>query len=463
MSSLCRRAFRLRVAERSAARAAAPAALLLAVAALVASCDASARRSPALPLCEGCNVVVISLDTLRADHVGAYGYDRATTPNVDRLAHGSVVFENAISQSAWTRPAHASMLTGLYPAEHGILSVSRGLALAPDLPTLAGTLSDHGYATAAFTGGGNMSAHFGFDVGFDTYVSPGRRLTDALDDIESWLHTRDEAPFFLFVHAFDPHRPYKSDPVDRAALGISGRKVTGGVQRACRTAGSRADLVPFVDEYDAAIRHGDRAVGRLLELVERGAFRRRTIVVFTSDHGEEFFDHGDCFHIQTLYREITHVPLIVKVPGVKPRRISEVVPASVAIAPTVLELVGVGPRRGQGPSLVSVIEGRRQAGFEYVVSETAIRYRNRVIGRVRALTGQRDKLVHWVAENRTEYFDLMRDPFERDPLASPARSRTLLRHLDLWLAAHPPRPSAVLARPLPVALRRELRALGYVD
>lgn len=437
--------------------------VLLAMTAIVAGCDASARRSPALALCEGCNVVVISLDTLRADHVGTYGYNRPTTPNVDRLARESVVFENAISQSAWTRPAHASMLTGLYPAEHGILSVSRGLALAPDLPTLAGSLADHGYVTAAFTGGGNMSAHFGFDVGFDTYRSPGRRLADALDDIESWLDMRDDAPFFLFVHAFDPHRPHKSDPVDRAALGLSERKPTGGVQRACRNARSKADLAPFVAEYDAAIRHGDRAVGRLLELVERAASPRRTLVVFTSDHGEEFFDHGDCFHIQTLYREITHVPLIVRVPGVEPRRVSEIVPASVSIAPTVLDLVGVGSRRGQGPSLVSAIEGRRRPGFEYVVSETAIRYRNRVIGRVRALTGQQDKLVHWVAENRTEYFDLVRDPFEREPLVSPTRSRALLRHLDLWLASHPPRPSAVLARPLPVALKRELRALGYVD
>jgi arylsulfatase A-like enzyme len=201
----------------------------------------------------------------------------------------------------------------------------------------------------------------------------------------------------------------------------------------------------------------------LLALLERMQSPRRTVIVLTSDHGEEFFDHGDCFHIQTLYREIVHVPLIVHVPGVPPRRVPEIVPASVSIAPTVLDLLGVGPRRREGPSLASVVEGRKRPGFEYVVSETAIRYRSRVLGRVRALTGERDKLIHWVAENRTEYFDRLADPLERRPLASPARSRALLHHLDLWLAAHPPRPDVVLARPLSIALKRELRLMGYVD
>ena len=435
----------------------------VAFAVVTAGCDAVARRSPALPLCEGCNVVLISLDTLRADHVGAYGYPRPTTPNIDRLAARSVLFEDAISQSAWTRPAHASMLTGLYPAEHGILSVARGLALARDKPTLATQLARAGYATAAFTGGGNMSAHFNFDIGFDEYSSPGRRVVDSLDEIERWLDERGREPFFLFVHGFDPHRPYRSDPEDREALGITAPKPAKGMQHACRDARAMSDLAPFVDEYDAAIRRGDRAVGRLLAMLERLESPRRTIVVLTSDHGEEFFDHGDCFHIQTLYREIVHVPLIVHVPGVPSRRVAEIVPASVAIAPTVLDLVGVGPRRRDGPSLAGIVEGRRRPGFEYVVSETAIRYRSKVVGRVRALTGEHDKLIHWVAENRTEYFDRARDPLERHALASPARSRALLHHLDLWLAAHPPRPEVVLARPLPVALKRELRAMGYVD
>ena len=434
------------------------------VVAMLAGCDASsARRAPALPLCAGCNVVVVSLDTLRADHLGAYGYSRPTSPNIDALAAESVVFDQAISQSAWTRPAHASMLTGLYPAEHGIVSVARGLALAPDLPTLATILAEHGYATAAFTGGGNMSAHFGFDSGFAIYRSPGRRLADSLGEIDRWLEARGDEPYFLFVHAFDPHRPYKSEAEDRAALDVSDRRPTVPMPRACRAARSAADLALFVDEYDAAIRHGDRAVGKLLALVRRASGARPTIIVFTSDHGEEFFDHGDCFHIRTLYHEIVHVPLIIHVPSVDPRRVREIVPASVAIAPTVLDLVGVGPRKRDGPSLARILEGSKPPGFEYVVSETAIRYRNRVVGRVRALTGERDKLIHWVAENRTEYFDLAADPDERQALPSAARSRALLRHLDLWLTAHPPRPEAVVSRPLPAALKRELRALGYVE
>ena len=446
-------------------RVASRALAVLLVVASVGSCDAFARRGPLRPPCADCNVVLISLDTLRADHVGAYGYSRPTTPNIDALAARSIVFEQAVSQSAWTRPAHASMLTGLYPAEHGIVSIARGLALAPSVPTLATALAAHGYATAAFTGGGNMSAHFGFDSGFEIYRSPGRRLNDSLPGIARWLGERDERPYFLFVHAFDPHRPYKSEPVDRAALGLTAARPGIPMPRACRAARSTADLDAFVDEYDAAIRHGDRALGKLLALLERTATRRPTMLVFTSDHGEEFFDHGDCFHIRTLYREIVHVPLIIRLPGALPRRVRELVPASVAIAPTVLELVGAGPRSRWGASLAGVLEGRERSVAEYVVSETAIRYRNRVVGRVQALTSERDKLIQWVAEERSEYFDLARDPFEREPLEDSAapRSQMARLRLDSWLEAHPRQTGAVVPRPLPAELKRELRRLGYVD
>jgi arylsulfatase A-like enzyme len=437
-------------------------AVLLVVASL-GSCDVFARRGPLRPPCADCNVVLISLDTLRADHIGAYGYARPTTPNIDALAAQSVVFEQAVSQSAWTRPAHASMLSGLYPAEHGIVSIARGLALSPTVPTLATTLAEHGYATAAFTGGGNMSAHFGFDNGFEIYRSPGRRLVDSLPEIERWLAVRDERPFFLFVHAFDPHRPYKSEAVDRAALGLGAVRPGIPMPRACRAARAAEDLTAFVDEYDAAIRHGDRALGRLLALLDRTRSRRPTLLVFTSDHGEEFFDHGDCFHIRTLYREIVHVPLIIRLPGTLPRRVRELVPASVSVAPTILELVGASMRPRAGLSLAPLLEGRRRSVTDYVVSETAIRYRNRMVGRVRALTSEREKLIEWVAERRSEYFDLVRDPLERDPLAETRSSDAALARLDAWAAAHPQRPGAAVPRPLPAELKRELRALGYVD
>jgi arylsulfatase A-like enzyme len=436
--------------------------VVLAAALLAAGCDARAKRLPS-DLCLRCNVVLVSFDTLRADHVGFHGYRRATTPNLDRFAGRAVVFENAISQSAWTRPSHASMFTGLYPSEHGLVAVERNVALDPGLPMLASVLRANGYATAAFTGGGNMSAHFGFDAGFDIYRSPGRRMVDGLGDVEAWLDTVGNRPFFLFVHGYDAHRPYRSTAEDRAALGIAATPPTLGINRVCRKGHGPADVAPYVDEYDAAIHHGDRAVGRLLESLARRGRMDDTVVVITSDHGEEFLEHGACFHIRSLYREAVHVPLVYYVPGVEPGRVSRLVPASVSVAPTILDLVGVGKRLREGPSLAPFIDGRRVPAFDYVVSETAIRYRGRRYGYVRALTGERDKVIRWTLEQRDEYYDLTTDPGETHPLRDGAKARPLLRHLDLWLAGHPPRDAVVAAARMPAQLREDLRALGYVE
>lgn len=435
---------------------------VLGVALLGSGCDATARRVRT-DLCLRCNVVLISFDTLRADHAGFHGYRRPTTPNLDRLARRAVVFDNAISQSAWTRPAHASMFTGLYPSEHGLVAVDRNVALDPALPMLASVLRANGYATAAFTGGGNMSAHFGFDAGFDTYRSPGRRLADGLDDVDAWLDTVGDRPFFLFVHGYDAHRPYKSTAEDRAAVAIAETPPTVGINLACRTGRSPADVAPYVDEYDAAIHHGDRAVGRLLASLVRRGRMDDTVVVVTSDHGEEFLEHRACFHIRSLYREILHVPLVYSVPGLEPRRVSSLVPASVSVAPTILDVVGVAKRLREGPSLAPFLDGRKTPDFDYVVSETAIRYRGRRYGHVRSLTGEREKLIRWTLEQRHEYFDLTSDPGEARPERNAARARPLLRHLDLWLAAHPPRDAVVSAARMPAALRDDLRALGYVE
>jgi len=429
---------------------------------LSGGCDATARRVRS-DACLRCNVVLVSFDTLRADHVGFHGYRRPTTPNLDDLAGRAIVFERATSQSAWTRPAHASMFTGLYPSEHGLVAVDRNVALDRRQATLASVLRANGYETAAFTGGGNMSAHFGFDAGFDVYRSPGRRLADGLSEIEGWLDSVGDRPFFLLVHGYDAHRPYRSAPEDRAAIGIGPTPPAVGINRACREARTPADLAPWIDEYDAAIHRGDRAIGRLLDMLARRGHVDDTVVVVTSDHGEEFLEHGACFHIRSLYREIIHVPLLYYVPGMAPRRVAQPVPASVSVAPTVLDIVGVGKRLREGPSLAPFLDGRRTPEFDYIVSETAIRYRGRRFGYVRALTGEQDKLIRWELEQRHEYFDLTKDPGESRPERGAVRARSLSRHLDLWLAAHPPRGVVVPAKAMPSRLREELRALGYVE
>ncbi len=414
------------------------------------------------PLCPGCNVVVISLDTLRADRTGVYTAGLPTTPALERMASGSVVFERAISQSAWTRPAHASMFTGLYPSEHGIVAMSERRRLHPELPTLASALGRAGYRRAAFTGGANMAAEFGFDSGFEVYRSDGRRLEDNLGSALAWISAADERPFFLFLHGFDPHRPYRSEPADRRALGLPGQR-TRGLKQACQSGRAPDNLDRHLAEYDAAVHRGDRSLGRFLAGLDELGHGSDTVVVFTSDHGEEFFEHGRCFHIRTLYREVVEVPLVIRVPGLEPRRVPAPVPASVAVAPTVLGVVGA-PRHGvAGPSLVDALMGKGWDG-RFVVSETSSRLaKGRDSGHVRAATRADDKIVRWLSAQRSEYFDLSTDRAENRALEPGRRGRALESALDAWVEQHGPRLEAPAHGPLPDRLARKLRALGYVD
>src|SRR5262245_44214021 len=171
---------------------------------------AGSRAADVWQPCRDCNVVLISLDTLRADHVSFLGYDRKTTPNLDALAARSIVFEDAISQSAWTRPVHTSMLTGLYPAEHGVVSQQDQVMLSRRLPRLATVLASHGYETAAFTGGVYLSRQYGYKQGFHLFRSNGRLLRDNGQQVRGWIMLNRDKPFFLFYHGYDCHSPYPS-------------------------------------------------------------------------------------------------------------------------------------------------------------------------------------------------------------------------------------------------------------
>jgi arylsulfatase A-like enzyme len=410
--------------------------------------------------CPDCNVVLISVDTLRADHVGAYGYPRPTTPNIDALAARSVVFENAISQSSWTRPAHLSMLTGLHPNEHGVLALKDRAPLADDIPTLASVLFTHGYRTAGFTGGVNVSATFGFDRGFETYRSNGKYFRDNLEETKYWLDRHAGEKFFLFWHGYDPHTPYLSDAIDRAAMATPARPEIG-LRRACRAKRFHDVVVRYVDEYDAAVRRADRYVGKLLAELDARSLLERTVVIVTSDHGEEFREHGRCFHLSTLYREVLHVPLLVSGPGLAPRRIPRSVPASVSIAPTILHILGATNSPLPGPSLASALAGGDVAGAE-IVSETSRDPSVGGEGHLRALTTEDGKLVHSITRNEYAAFDRRNDPEERDAIATGALVDALRSRLDAWLLDHPSCSSAAARREAADEdLDAQLRALGY--
>jgi arylsulfatase A-like enzyme len=408
-----------------------------ALAALLPAWSGGCSRPPAPPPCPDCNIVLISVDTLRADHVGAYGYGRPVTPNIDALAQRGVLFENAIAQSSWTRPAHMSIFTGLHPREHGFVSIRDVRTLESEVPTLASVLKDHGWATAAFTGGINMAASFGFGSGFEVYRHNGRSFRDNFEDARFWLDRHQHGKFFLFYHGYDAHTPYRGDPIDRSALGLA-KQPRASMKKACGKRRPSRLMTAYVNEYDAAVRRADRYVGKFLAELERRGLAGRTIVVLLSDHGEEFLEHGRCFHISTLYREVLHVPLIVAAPGYAPRRVPGLVPASVSIAPTVMDLVGIAAHPFPGPSLAGTAAGLEPYSGG-VASETEKARPNGGDGPVRSLTTDQEKLIAFAATGTTALYDVRDDPGEQHPIGRAATSAALERELNHFSDSHPAR------------------------
>lgn len=445
-------------------------------------------------LCADCNVVLISMDTVRADRLGVYGHNLPTSPNVDRLAASSFVFENAISQSAWTLPAHGSMMTGLYPSRLGVTEypAKRGL---PKVRTLADEFHRAGYATAAFTGGGFVAAHFGFNRGFDVYSSDGRRFEHNIDEALSWLRQNQQRRFFLFLHGYDAHRPYFSRPEDKKAVGLTGQR--NAEQRKFCTKGNREkpdDIDEISRYYDASIRHGDATVGRFLDEIETLGLAGRTVVLVTSDHGEEFFEHGNCDHVRFLYREIVGVPYILYVPALAstPRRVADVVPASISVARTLLEIAGILTDL-PGVSLAPILRGEPSPTRTAFSETDSIPGSNGSRGATTAMTNAKHRLISYLDEGTDEGYDVVTDRAERIVLPESHPVYQLRSTLRAWAralvrgdsrtwrqaveaaggepaakdgppnAASPPTDDAADDGELPPAIRKQLESLGYLD
>ncbi len=442
-------------------------------AAVCLATGACSKRERLPAACSDCNVVLISMDTVRADHLGVYGHTRATSPNVDRFAEHAAVFENAISQSAWTLPAHASMMTGLYPGRLGVSHYPAKRSI-PKVPMLAEQFRSAGYATGAFTGGGFVAAHFGFSRGFDVYSSDGRRFEHNMEAALAWLKQNRERRFFLFLHGYDAHRPYFSRPDDKASIGLTGKRNAerrGFCVKANRSRPPDLDVV--LQYYDASIRHGDLEVGRFLNALEALELSGRTVVLITSDHGEEFFEHGNCDHVRFLYLEVVNVPFLLRVPGHPSggKRVAEIVPASISVGRTLLELVGIDASDFPGPSLMPLLRGE-VSPFESVYSETdsipgVLGSRGATIAR----TTSRHKLIAYLDEKKEEGYDVVTDVAEQHALPDADPVYQQRDDLSAWKKSvvpieAPPRKSARKARPaeeLPSEIQKQLESLGYLE
>jgi arylsulfatase A-like enzyme len=457
------------------------AAALLSLLFLPGSASAAPERS----------VILIVVDALRPDHLGAYGYGRNTSPNIDKLAKSGSLFHEAISQSNWTLPALGSIMTGLYPSVHGahrfpdlrsfMISLEKkeeyesgsGGRLDDSNLTLAEVLRARGYVTGGFVSGAICRSEFGFGQGFDSYLNFGGNLEELNKKVFPWLEGLRGKKFFLYLHAPDVHDPYETTPrFDRLwdpdyRGKIDGRRATlNAITRGELTVSPR-DLEHLIALYDGGISYTDEQLGRFFKKLERLGLAENAIIVLTSDHGEMFMEHGRITHGRTLYDPVIKVPLIVKIPGKKttPRVSAQV--RSIDIFPTILDLLGLPAAEGvQGVSLLPLLEGRPMSELVAYVESGA-----RFIAKDREGVGVRTlkwKYIHRFDGKPAELYDLERDPGEKLNLAQeqPAVTDQFRRYYESWdqaVTALGRRGSGDGYPALSEDVKKELRRLGYLQ
>ena len=423
------------------------------------------------------HVLIFLVDTLRADHLGSYGYHRPTSPNIDRFAESAVLFENAVAQSSWTRPTTASVLTGLYPHHHG--ARSRNDRLGEDVPYLPEILQSLGYRALGVTTNSIVGPAFGFRRGFShhkhfaewdgrpgMYVPAWRAVNATLE----WLERIEPGDsFFVYLHVSDPHHPYHPPPAQREQFAPGAPPTPAGTNLATAPDPVKAR---YVDLYDGEIAHVDEQFGRLLDALDERGFLDDTLVVFVSDHGEEFLDHGHYGHGSSLYQEQIHVPLIIRMP----RRLrAETQPPTVAtqvqqidIVPTILEAIGHSDLiETDGRSLLALMRSATgQAAHNLAISD--LRSDGEGVDVVLLeLADSRRKLIDYGSATfgaAHQLFDTAADPGEvRNLRDKQAHWAGYLRAVGRLQYAASGAVTAGVEPDLPPEQRKALEALGYLD
>jgi arylsulfatase A-like enzyme len=310
------------------------------------------------------NLILISIDTLRADHLGAYGYPRDTSPTLDGLAARGVRFETVIAESCWTLPSHVTLFTGLPPSFHGVTKPHH--KLPQRLTTLAEVLQQRGYHTFGVTGGVFLRPSFAIAQGFERYHLRPLEFPAALSlALRVLAKLGPGEPFFWFIHTYDVHCPY--DPPPQYAKMFDSRPPEDQLDTRERCGNphyNRMSLTPgqarfLSDRYDASIRYADDLLKRFLEKLETAGRLENTLIVIVSDHGEEFLEHGRIGHRATLFMESLRVPWILVGPGIEPRVVTQ--PVGLAdVMPTLLDLLEIPSPPMKGVSLRPLIEGKAQ-------------------------------------------------------------------------------------------------------
>jgi arylsulfatase A-like enzyme len=389
------------------------------------------------------NLVVITLDTTRADHLGAYGFQSISTPNIDGLARDGVLFVQTSTAAPLTLPAHASLYTGRFPFGHGVRD-NGDFALDPRHTTLAEVLKQHGYDTGAFVSSVVLASSRGLNQGFDSYRDdfasvPGglrRRADEVTDDALSWVTRVKSTRFFAWLHFYDAHAPYQPRSPHRESYAAR--------------------------PYDAAIAFMDEQVGRVLDFLRQGDLLDRTIVVVIADHGEGLGEHRETGHGIFVYDSVIRVPFIIRTPfaGLRARIVDDVT-RSVDVMPTLLDLIGVtAPESIDGQSLIPLMTGKVRSLDLEAYSESLYPRLRFGWSDLRALRTGRFKVI---AAPRPELYDLDRDPFEEHNVFDTEQAlgeRMIERLREMERAASE---SAPVRAEIDAETAAKLASLGYVS
>jgi arylsulfatase A-like enzyme len=482
------------------------------------------------------NIILISIDTLRANHMGCYGYWRDTSPHLDALAKENILFERTYAPSSLTAPSHVSLFTSLYPLSHRILGNSEVDSFSSDAAALAELLKSQGYRTGGFSGGGQVSEVQGFRRGFDTW-SEKRNIVPHMPFVKEWLSKKSEEKFFLFFHFYDVHGPYpyrknfaelyrdvgyidelkdradriwekkKSLPIpydqlttqNKIDLGIL-KKIQGLRRTHMEVQGDQLrrdedwlltlwersqdyerQLQMVVDSYDAGIKYTDFHLNRFFRFLKEEGLWDSTLLIVTSDHGEEFMEHKILGHGKNLYESLAHVPLIVKMPasfggntdGSNARRVTGLTEL-VDIMPTVLDLLKIRLKdQMQGESLLPLIKGKRTSGKKRVFASL----HGEGFEEKRTVRSERWRymIFHRDFSEKDEFFDVREDPLEQRNLIGEKiedmqiLKSELLKHMrdctNLYNSKYSKNRKSI--NDYPEALREKrlkvLRTLGYIN
>lgn len=466
--------------------------------------------------CEDCNLIMISLSNVSVEHMSLYGYERLTTPNIDKWAEDAIVFENAFTQASWTLPAATSLFTSLYPYTHRVFNRHFENVLDKNIETLPEILQDHGYKTAAFTGGLDYHNKFSHMRGFEYFEeAPINYLLARLSsDFDStlkkslgWLKKNSTEKFFLFLHGFNAHCPFNPPEGTRGTFSVTKERnllydqtclrgfknsddgtyeVTyfsgGGVQTIALT---RDDMQYLEDRYDEEILELDKVVGKFLNSLDKAVLDKTIIVIF-SDHGEMFAKHGRFGRVGsargTMYDDVLHIPLLIKIPKQKNKLVNSLV-QTIDIMPTLLTMLGLPDSRhpAQGMDITPLLSGSEEyinehtfAGSKFAENEEGVAWLMHPFRSLNESVRNREwKLIHEiqysegdkVREETYELYDLRSDLHELRNIVDsrPLIASKLKTVLENWRneAVNSGFQDTVSPQVYPDALLEAAKKLGY--